>query len=208
MTFEGAAVVDVVGGRRAREEQGRNGQQSTSDSADAPSLVHLLSALVLRARDEPPGSSLLTCKGAEGPGTVEVVGRRSRRHGRRQQRTSDSADAPSLMPLLSASGVLKARAGTGRRTGDEESAKGVEEVEHDTLVSCLSTLLATSLQAHRCCVPRARGRMRWSEDHGGRVEQGRSGQQGTRDDADALSLVRLLSAASCVCTTSLRARHC
>ena len=85
-------------------------------------------------------------------------------------------------------GVLKAWAGTGRRTGDEESAKEVEEVEHDTLVSCLSTLLATSLRAHRCCVPRARGRMRWSEDHGGRVEQGRSGQQGTSDDASAPAL--------------------
>ena len=36
--------------------------------------------------------------------------------------------------------------------------------------------------------------MRWSEDHGGRVEQGRSGQQGTRVDADAPSLVLLLSA--------------
>ena len=111
LTFKGAGtvdVVDVVGGRRAREEQGRNGQQSTSDSADAPSLVHLLSALVLRARDEPPGSSLLTCKGAEGPGTVEVVGRRSRRRGRRQQRTSDSADAASLVHLLFAL-VLRGR---------------------------------------------------------------------------------------------------
>ena len=33
--------------------------------------------------------------------------------------------------------------------GDEESAKGVEEVEHDTLVSCLSTLHACCMLCHR-----------------------------------------------------------
>ena len=45
-TFEGAGWVDAVGVHGGREEEGRNGQQSTSDSADAPSLVHLLSASV------------------------------------------------------------------------------------------------------------------------------------------------------------------
>ena len=46
-----------------RVEEGRSGQQSTSDNADALSLVLLLSATVLRVRDEPPGSSLLRFEG-------------------------------------------------------------------------------------------------------------------------------------------------
>ena len=178
--------------RRAHEEQGRRAEHERRRRRAVSRA--LLSALVLRVRDEPPGSSPLRLDGAARDGEENGAAGEVEEGRNGQQSTSDSADAPSLMPLLSASGVMKARAGTGRRTGDEESAKGVEEVEHDTLVSCLSTLLATSLRAHRCCVPRAWGRMRWSEDHGGRVEQGRSGQQGTRVDADAPSLVLLLSA--------------
>lgn len=50
-----------------REEEGRNGQQSTSDDADVLSLVHLLFASALRVRNEPPGSSLLSFEAA---GTV------------------------------------------------------------------------------------------------------------------------------------------
>ena len=77
-----------------------------SDDANAPSLVVLLSASVLRGRDEPPGSSLLCSEGAGSVDVVDVVGGRSGREeeGRsEQQSTSDDADAPSLVPLLSAS---------------------------------------------------------------------------------------------------------
>ena len=86
-------------------EEGRSGEQRTSDSADAPSLVPLLSASVLGGRDEPPGSSLLTCEAA---GTVEVVevggrGGREEQASSGQQSTTDDVDASSLVPLLSAS---------------------------------------------------------------------------------------------------------
>ena len=57
------SVVNVVGGRGEREEEGRSGQQSTSDDADTPSLVLLLSAAVLCVRDKPLGSPLLSCEG-------------------------------------------------------------------------------------------------------------------------------------------------
>ena len=55
LSFEGAGKdgeVDVVGRRGGRVEEGRVGQQSTRDDADAPFLVRLLLAPVLRARDE------------------------------------------------------------------------------------------------------------------------------------------------------------
>ena len=55
---------------------------------------------------------------------------------------------------------------------------------------------ATSLRARRCSVPGARGGTTWrteSDGAAGDVEEGRSGQQSTRDDTDMLSLVRLLS---------------
>ena len=159
-------AVDVVGGRGGREQEGRGWPQSTSDSADAPSLVHLLSALVLRGRDEPPGSSLLTCEGA---GTVEVVGRRSRQCGSRQkgrsgqQSTSDVASALSFVPLLAAS-VLRGR--------DEPP--------------CSSLLCSEVAGRDEVVVVAGRG----SEREG----EGRNGQQSTSDDADAPSLVHLLSA--------------
>ena len=100
-------------------DEGRSEQQSTSDDADAPSLVPLLSASVLRGGDEPPGSSLLSFEGA------------------------------------------------GR-------VREVEAVRHCS----------------------------------GRVEEGRSGQQSTSDDADALSLVPCSPPQSSVCATSFRARRC
>ena len=96
---EGAGSVDV-GGRSGREEEGRSEQQGPRDSADAPSLVLLLLASVLRGRDEPPGSSLLTIGRAERDREEDGVGGRGGRkeEGRGwQQSTRDSADAPSLV---------------------------------------------------------------------------------------------------------------
>ena len=53
-----------------RVEEGRSGQQSTRDDADALSLVRLLSASVLRVPDELPGLSLCSSKGAQRVGEV------------------------------------------------------------------------------------------------------------------------------------------
>ena len=55
---------DGVGRGSGRVEEGRSGQQGRRVDADAPSLVLLLSASVLRVCDEPPSSSLLRSKGA------------------------------------------------------------------------------------------------------------------------------------------------
>ena len=99
-------------------------------------------------------------------------------------------------------GVPRAQGGMGRSTGSDAmavawrtagaSSRG-RETTRTRRLACLCyspplCVFATSLRARRCCVPRARGRMRWSEDHGGRVEQGRSGQQGTSDGASAPAL--------------------
>ena len=64
LRFEGAARDGEENGAVGEVEEGRNGQQGTRDDADAPSLVPLLTASVLRRRDEPPGSSLWSFEGA------------------------------------------------------------------------------------------------------------------------------------------------
>ena len=167
----------MVGGRGGREQGGRNRQQGTRDGADAPSLVPLLSASVLRGRDEPPCSSLLCSEVAGRDEVVVVAGRGSEREGEGrngQQSTSDDADAPSLVHLLSAS-VL--------RVCDELSGSSLfrfGRAERD----------------------------REEDGVGGRVEEGRNGQQGRRDDADALSLLLCFPPPSSVSATSLRARGC
>ena len=47
--------------------RGEEGRQGTSGYADAPSLVPLLFASILRTRNEPPGSSLFSSENAETP---------------------------------------------------------------------------------------------------------------------------------------------
>ena len=177
-TFEGAGWVDAVGGRSGRQEEGRNGQQSTSDGADTPSLVPLLSASVLRGRDEPPGSSLLTFEGA-GVLAGRRRGRRARRarargqkraagHERQRGRTVSRAPALRFGPpwtrraSVLVAVVFRAR-GEGRRggwsTAGEWRRTGVGSRARTTTLtrrrSCLcspppSCVPATSLGARRC----------------------------------------------------------
>ena len=67
LSSEGAGTngeEDVVASNGGRVEDGRSRQQIRRDDADALSLVLLLSASVLRVRDEPLGSSLLEFEGA------------------------------------------------------------------------------------------------------------------------------------------------
>ena len=73
MSSEGAGrdqQEDGVGRGSGRVDEGRSGQQSTIDDADALSLVLLLSASVLRVPDELPGLSLCSSKGSQRVGEV------------------------------------------------------------------------------------------------------------------------------------------
>ena len=132
VSSEGAGSRTRSHGVTTSVQEGRSGQQSMSDDANAPSLVVLLSASVLRGRDEPPGSSLLCSEGAGSVDVVDVVGGRSGREeeGRsEQQSTSDDADAPSLVPLLSASVLRGGDEPPGWSLLSFEGAGRVREVE-------------------------------------------------------------------------------
>ena len=70
-------------GTHSEEDGGRGeeGRQGTSDYADAPSLVPLLFASLLRMRDEPPGSLLFSPENAGTDGEEDGAGRCGGRRG-------------------------------------------------------------------------------------------------------------------------------
>lgn len=73
------------------------GSGRTRDGASASSIPRLFSVAVLRVRDEPPNSSLLSSEGAG------IVGMSRWSEGSSgQQDTRDNAEPPSLVLLLSA----------------------------------------------------------------------------------------------------------
>ena len=90
-----------------RVEEGRSGQQSKRRHRRAVSRA-LLSALVLRVHDEPPGSSPLRFEGAARDGEENGAAGEVEEGRNGQQGTRDDAGAPSLMPLLTAS-ILRVR---------------------------------------------------------------------------------------------------
>ena len=97
----------MVGGRGGREQGGRNRQQGTRDGADAPSLVPLLSASVLRGRDEPPCSSLLCSEVAGRDEVVVVAGRGSEREGEgRNGHISGTSNVLAVLAYLSLSWAI------------------------------------------------------------------------------------------------------